>query len=196
MATDYYQLRIRGLHETQYTECVLHFRGTNLTAADYIPNAADLIENWKDSFKDYWLELLPQTYQLLRMTAKKASPGGGGEVSAQYDFGAQPGAVTGGAASLQLCPVVILIPPTGIKTAGKIYTPAIAESQIAANVPNATWLSNLETFMQAMISGSTINAITWDLAIYSRKNVSFAEVVDYSTSPIVGFQRRRQRASM
>lgn len=196
MATDYYQLRVRGLHETQYTECVLHFRGTNLATADYLANANDLVLAWNSFLKDYWLNLLPQTWQLLRVTAKKASVGGGGEVNGQYDFGSQPGNVAGAAAALQLCPVVTLIPPMGIKSAGKIFTPAIAESQIQANVPNATWLSNLETLMATMIAGVIESTITWDLVIYSRKNVSFAEVVDYSTSPIVGFQRRRQRTSL
>lgn len=196
MATDYYQLRVKGIHETQFNECVMHFRGVNLTTANYVENANDLVNCWNDVWKDYWLALLPQTYQLLRTTAKKASVGGGAEVSGQYDWDSQPGAVAGAAASLQLCPVITLIPPMGIKSAGKIFTPCIAESQIAANVPNAAWASNLETLMATMIGGASYSTIEWDLHIFSRKNTSFAEVVDYSTSPIVGFQRRRQRTSL
>jgi hypothetical protein len=155
-----------------------------------------IVNSFNDVLKDPWLAMLPATYQLLRLVAKKASIGGGAEVVAQYDFGSSPGTVAGGAASLQLCPVVILIPTMGIKTAGKIFLPAIAESQIAANAPNATWLTNLDTLMQDMMTGISFSSITWDLVIYSRKNVSFGEVLDYSTSPIVGFQRKRQRASM
>lgn len=196
MATDFYQLRIKGMHETQYNECVLHFRGTNLTAANYVENANDLCNTFNDTWADMWLNLLPQTYQLLRLTGKKASVGGGAEVNAQYDWDAKPGSVAGAAAAEQLCPVIVLIPPMGIKSAGKIFTPCIAESQIAANVPNATWLSNLATMMASMIAGVAFSSITWDLVIYSRKNSSFAEVVDYSTSPVVGFQRRRQRTAL
>lgn len=194
MATDYYQLRVQGLHETERNECVLHFRGTNLTAADYLANADDLVQAWNSDINALWMALLPDTYQCLRLTAKKASVGGGGEVSLQYDMGANQGAVGVPAASQQLCPVVTLIPPMGIKTAGKIFLPCIPESLIGANVVNSTWLASLATLMTALMTGFSFSSITWDLVIFSRKNSSFAEVVDYSTSPIVGFQRRRQRS--
>lgn len=194
MATDYYQLRIQGLHQTQYNECVLHFRGQNLTAADYIANADDLCQAWHGSILGYWLDLMPESYQVLRLTAKKASVGGGGEASLQYNFGANVGNVTGGAAAQQLCPVVTFIPPMGIKSAGRMFLPCIPESRIAANAPTSGWLTNVSDMMTDLMAGFINSAITWDLAIYSRKNVSFAEVVDYSTSPIVGFQRRRQRS--
>lgn len=196
MATDYYQLRVQGLHQTEYNECVLHFRGVNLTAADYIPNAQNLLLAFQALVQSQWLAVLPASYQLLRLTAKKASPGGGGEQTGQYQFNAEPGAVAGGAAAQQLCPVIILIPPMGIKTAGKIFMPCIAESQIQANVVNSTWQADIATLMGTLITGFTDSVITWDLAIYSRKNASFSEVADYSLSPIVGFQRKRQRAPL
>lgn len=194
MAVDHYQLRIIGLHETQYNEVVCHWRGTNLTAADYIANADDLCQTWDDGMKGFWLDLMPQTYQLLRLTAKKASPGGGGEASLQYQVGTQVGNVSGGAASQQLCPVVGLIPPMGIKSAGRMFLPSIPESMIASNVVTAGWLSVVASLMGISMSGHSFSSITWDQAIYSRKNVSFAEVVDYTTSPIVGFMRKRQRS--
>jgi len=77
MATDYYQLRIAGLHQTEYNECVIHFRGVNLTAADYYANAADLVNAFVSEILPAWLDLMPESYQMLRMTAKKASAGGG-----------------------------------------------------------------------------------------------------------------------
>lgn len=196
MATDYYQLRVQGLHQAEYNECVMHFRGVNLTAADYIANAQDLILSWQSECQEKWLDLMPETYQILRLSAKKASVGGGGEVTGPYQMAEAPGNISGGAASQQLCPVLLLIPPMGIKTAGKIFLPAIAESQIAANVVNSTWITNAGVLMSQMITGFTNSGITWDLAIFSRKNVSFSECVDYSLSPIVGFQRRRQRAPL
>lgn len=194
MAVDFYQLRIQGLHETEYNECVMHFRGTNLTAADYLANAADLASAWFSEVGSAWLDMLPNTYQLLRLTAKKASVGGGGETSLQFDFGSTTGAVAGAAAAQQLCPAILLIPAMGVKSAGKFFLPAIAESQIQANVANATWLSNLDTLVDLMTAGFTASSITWDLVVHSRKNTTFNEILDYSVSPIVGFQRRRQRA--
>jgi len=196
MATDYYQLRIQGLHQTEYNECVLHLRGVNLTAADYISNADDLVNSWVAEVHPAWLDLMPESYQVLRITAKKASVGGGAERSNEFQFGDQPGTVSGGAASQQLCPVILLIPGMGIKTAGKIFLPAIAESQIASNVVNSTWLTNVANMMSILTAGFTGSSITWDLVVYSRKNATFDPVEDYSVSPIVGFQRRRQRAPL
>lgn len=196
MATDYYRLRIQGLNQTEYVECVTHWEGTNLTAADYIPNAQDLIASWVDALAAAWLTLLPQSYQLLRLSAMKASPGGGAEVVANYQFNSNQGVVGSNSPANQLCPMIMLIPPMGIKTAGRMYMPAIAESQIAANVVNSTWLTNVDAMMSSAIAGFSFSTITWKQAVYSRKNSSFALVQDYSVSPVVGWQRKRQRAPL
>lgn len=194
MAQDFYQLRLQGLHQTEYNECVMFYRGTNLTAADYFLNALDLVTNWQAEVQPFWLDMLPTSYQLLRVSAKKASVGGGGEYTTQIAMGAAPGTVTGGAASQQLCPVVRLIPPMGIKTAGKIFLPCIAESQVAANAPSAQWTINLASLMANAIAPAPTGAITWELCIFSRKNGTFSLVQAFDTSPTIGFQRRRQRA--
>lgn len=196
MATDYYRLRLQGQHQTEYNECVMHFRGTNLSTADYMTNAADLLLAVEANVVGPWLDMLPESYQLLRFSAAKASAGGGGEVNTIYQVDEAPGTVSGGAASQQLCPVVLLIPPMGTKTAGKFFLPAIAESQISGNAVNSTWLTNLGLLMAQLIGGFGYSSIAWDQVVYSRKNNSFSEVIDYSVSPIVGFQRRRQRSPL
>jgi len=196
MATDYYRLRVQGLHQTEYNECVMHFKGTNLTAADYRANAIDLLEAWNTNLRDPWLAILPSSYQLLRITASKASAGGGSEASIQFTFGTQVGVRSGGAASQQLCPIIRLIPPMGTKSAGRIFLPAVAESDANANVLSSTFLSNVDAYMADAIGGFSFSAITWSQAIYSRKNSSFDDVISYDTSPVIGFQRRRQRSPL
>lgn len=196
MATDYYRLRVQGLHQTEYNECVMHFKGVNLTAADYIANARQLCLDFTSDVLAAWLDLLPSSYQILRVSAAKASGGGSAEVSQQYPFGTQPGTVSGGAASQQLCPVIRLIPGTGVKTAGKIFLPAIAESQIASNVPSAGWLTNVATLMSILQGSFGATSIAWDIVIFSRKLATFSTALSYDTSPIIGFQRRRQRSPL
>jgi len=194
MATDYYQLRVQGLHQTEYNECVMFFKGVNLTAASYFENAIDLVDSWNAGCSGFWLDLLPASYQLLRVSAKKASAGGGGEYTVQTQIGDAPGNVAGGSASQQLCPVIRLIPPMGIKTAGKIFLPCIAESQVAGNVPAAAWITNVNDLMTSQVGPFAISTIQWNQVIYSRKNNVFSDVVSWDTSPIIGFQRRRQRS--
>lgn len=196
MATDYYRLRVQGLHQTEYNECVMFFKGTNLDAADYLLNADDLLQSWTGSILSAWLALMPSSYQVCRISAAKASVGGSSEVNQQYTINTQVGAVSGGAASQQLCPVIRLIPPMGVKTAGKIFLPCIAESQVDANIVNSTWLTNVDTLMGLVIAGFANGTITWSQVIYSRKLTIFSDVVSYDTSPIIGFQRKRQRSPL
>lgn len=196
MATDYYQLRIQGLHQTEYNECVMFFKGVNLTVASYMENAEDLVQAFTSSVLGSWLDMLPASYETLRLSAKKASVGGGGEWTRMFQVGDNPGTVAGGAAAQQLCPVIRLIPPMGVKTAGKIFLPCIAESQITSNVVNSTWITNLAALMTNLKGPFQNSSIDWSLVIYSRKNQVFSDMMAYDTSPIIGFQRRRQRAAL
>lgn len=196
MATDYYRLRVQGLHQTEYNECVMYFKGVNLDVADYLENAADLNSAWLGDAQPLWNALLPDSQQTLRISAAKASAGGGAEITQQYALGGQAGGVAGGAAAQQLCPVIRLIPAMGVKTAGKIFLPAIAESQVDGNAVNATWLSNVAALIATLIGGMQAGSITWTLVVYSRKNGTFSDVLTHDTSPIIGFQRRRQRAAL
>lgn len=196
MATDWYQLRVQGIHQTEYNECVLHFKGVNLDVADYVQNAQDLLATFEANWTSNWLNLLPESYCLMRLSAKKKSAGGGGEVVTEYQYGDNLGTVGGGAASQQLCPVITLIPPMGIKSAGRMFLPCIAEGQIAANVVNTAWKTAVASIMATFIAGASNSSINWTQAIYSRRTSSFSDVVDYSLSPTVGFQRRRQRSPL
>lgn len=196
MATDHYQLRVLGLHQFEYNECVMHFKGDNLTVANYMENAQDLVTAWINNALSFWMDLFPESYTLMRCTAKKASAGGGGEYSTQFQWGDQLGQVAGPAASQQLCPVVRLIPPMGIKTAGKMFLPCIAASQISGNQVNSTWLTNLDNYMNVVLTTFSDSSILWQQEIFSRKDGTFSLVQSYDTSPIIGFQRRRQRSFM
>lgn len=194
MAQEFYRLRVQGLHQTEYNECVMYFRGDNLTANDYIVNAADLVSTWISEALPAWLDMFPTSYQVLRVSAARESAAGGGEITTQFAMGAMPGTVSGGAASQQLCPVIRLIPPTGIPSAGKIFLPCIAESGVNGNIPQAAWISQVAAYMGIVLQPFATSAISWQEAIFSRKNQSFSLALTYDTSPIIGFQRRRQRA--
>lgn len=196
MAIDFYQLSVHGLHQFEYNEVVMFFRGSNLTAANYMENAEDLAEAWFSEAGGQWLDLFPESYTLMRLSAKKASAGGGGTFNKQFQWGDSLGQVAGPAASQQLCPVVRLIPPMGTKTAGKMFLPCIASSQVGGNQVSSTWLTNLDAYMGIVLNPFVISSIEWQQVIFSRKDGTFALAQSYDTSPIIGFQRRRQRSFM
>ncbi len=193
MASELYQFKISGIHTSEYWENVLYFQGDNLSAGDVIHNAKDLISNFDNNALGPWLNMLPETCYVDRITAKRQDDAGGIECVHQYDYLANQGTVSGNASGWQLCPVVRLIPPMAVKSAGRFFLAAIAENDIANNSPSATWISNLSTLMNILLSGMNDGAITWTLAIYSRKHNSHALALDYDTSPIIGWQTRRKK---
>lgn len=193
MASELYQLRISGNHTSEYWENVLYFQGDNLSAGDVIHNARDLLSNWANNARDPFMNMLPSTVYCNREVAKRQDDAGGIEVVNQYDYQANQGTVSGEASSQQLCPIVRLIPPMGTKSAGRFFLPAIAEGQVEANTPSSTWLSNLSTLMSILLGGMNDGAITWTIAVFSRKNNSHQKALDYDTSPIIGWQSRRRK---
>lgn len=193
MSTELYVLELHGTHSSEYWQNNIYFEGENLSAGDVIVNARDLISNWRNNAEDQYLALLPSTVALERLVARRVDVAGGISVVHQYQFFDIVGAVAGGASSYQLCPIVRLIPPNGVKSAGRFFLPAIAESQIANNIPSGTWVTNLGSLMTILLSGMNDGAITWTVAIYSRKLNQFHKAADYDTSPIIGWQSRRRR---
>lgn len=193
MATELYQLQVIGRHQQEYNECVMYFEGSNLSAGDVIPNARDLIVSWQSNVLTFWQAILPSTYQLERLVARRISPKFGVDVMQQYQNGQAPGAVSGGASAQQLCPIIRWIPPLGVKSAGRTFLPCIAESQIANNIPTAGWESARSDLATAMLSNFGANSINWQIAVYSRLHKTYSLPLDADSSPIVGWQRRRQR---
>jgi len=193
MATELYQFRVSYTHNSQFAENIIYMVGENLSAGDVIHNANDLISNWMNNAHTPLLNLLPTTVYIDRYTAKRQDVAGGIDVIKQFDWQGEQGADSGPASSMQVCPIVRLIPPMGTKSAGRFFLPAIAEASIEANTPSGTWLSSLSTLMSILLAGMNDGAITWTIAVYSRKNNSYQKALDYDTSPIVGWQSRRRR---
>jgi hypothetical protein len=110
---------------------------------------------------------------------------------AQFQRGTQVGSGGTAAASLQLCPTIFLVPPMGTHSGGKIFWPAIGATQINGNVPQPGWITNIATVMADMLTNFGTSAITWQLAVFSRKLKTTSLVLAYNISPRLGYQRKR-----
>jgi len=193
MATELYVLEIHGTHTSEYWQNNLYFEGDNLSAGDVIVNARDLISNWLNNAETPWLDMLPESVAMERLVARRVDVAGGISIVHQYIYNNTVGNEGGTASAQQLCPVVRLIPPLGVKSAGRFFLPAIAETHIANNTPTAPWVGNLAILMNIMIGGMSDGAITWTQAIYSRKLNQYHKAMDFDTSPIIGWQSRRRK---
>lgn len=193
MADELYLLKVHGNHAGQHSEMGLYYHGSNLTLGEVYDNAKDLIASWETALENEFLALMPESYYIERITARRIVPSGGVEACSQKQDLSSGGQSGPTASSNQLCPVVRLIPPMGTKSAGRFFLPAIAESDIAANIVSAGWTANLATFMGTFFSNIGLGAIVWLPAVYSTKNNTYVDAVTYDTSPTVGWQRRRDR---
>lgn len=193
MADELYLLTIHGNHSGQHNEVGMYFHGSNLTLGEVVDNAQDLVDGFVGNCLPAWLDLMPASYEVERVTARRIVPQFGVTVGVEFQDGDQPGSITGGAASQQLCPVIRLIPPMGTKSAGKFFLPCIAESQINANTPNSTWFSNVASFMGSILTNVGLGSIIWLSAVYSTKLNTYVDTSTFDTSSTIGFQRRRQR---
>ena len=194
MAEELYRFTIAGHHTSEYWENDLYFLGENLTAGDVIHNAKDLIAAWLNSPHASYLDLLPSSVEVDRLSAIRAVPANGIAIVSQFQLGSNPGTVAGGASSWQLCPIIRLIPPLGVKSAGRFFLPAVAESDIANNVLGSGWVTRANALMNTLVGGfDNGTGITWTQAIYSRKLSQYHKAVSFDSSPIIGWQTRRTR---
>jgi len=190
MATELYLLEIHGTHTSEYWQNNLYFEGDNLAAGDVIVNARDLLSNWLNNAESGWIDMLPSSVAMERLVARRVDVAGGISIVHQYIYNNTVGNVDGNASSQQLCPVVRLIPPNGVKSASRFFLPAIAEDDISNNSPSAGWVTRLATLMNVMIGGMSDGSITWTQAIYSRKLNQYHKAMDFDTSPIIDYASR------
>lgn len=195
MASELYQLRISGTNQHEYNECVVACQGDNLAAGDIIANALDLLASFENNVLSNWLSMLPASCQVRRLTAKRIdSSAGGVEVVKQFQEGDNPGGVAGTSQTTQLCPIVRLIPPMGVKSAGRFFLAAIAETDISPSGPASGWITRLAALMNTwVLTDFGSGSISWQLAIYSKLLDQHHLVQDFDTSPIIGWQMKRKR---
>lgn len=193
MADELYLLKIHGNHAGQHNEMGLYCHGSNLTLGEVYDNAIDLLNSFETQGLPEFLDLMPASYHCERISARRVVPAGGVEAVKQYQDGQFPGTIAGGAASNQLCPAIRLIPPMGTKSAGRMFLPAIAESSITSNVPTSGWVTQVGSFISAIISNFGQASIIWLVAVYSTKLGTYVNAVTHDISPTVGFQSRRNR---
>ncbi len=194
MANSTYALTVTGTHYNQFVENVFHFQGDLAAGVQTLTEGNDLISSFLSGATTQFQDCLPPTYLLDRLSARCVIPGGPGNNAHQQVIGSALAGTSGtGAASENLCPVMNLIPPMGVKSQGRIYMPCIAKEDINNNQMQAGYIAAMNTFFDALIAGIAASATTWKLAIFSSKNGTSSLVQSHSLSAAIGFQGRRRR---
>jgi hypothetical protein len=194
MANECYLLEICGRQDQEFNMVTMHFAGTGLTADDTLASGASLIESWNIAVYDAWLACLPDSYNLQYLSARRVKPKGSAMSRYVYPDDTNTGTLGSVCVSNSVCPAVRLIPPMGFPSAGRVFMPSVGAAQIQGNVYAAGYAGAINALFGTMIVDfSSGGGITWQLAIYSRKTDSYANVTSFDQSAIIGFQRRRAR---
>lgn len=191
MATGLYRLDIRGNLAGQYRENVLHFQGTGITPIAPWTDAKEVLVSFDSNYLDAWLGVCPPDYQVDALVARQIGPIPGTYSIFDYVDGEKVGGRGSEAASEQLCPCVTLIPTLGVKSAGRVFLPAVDKGDINANTPVAGYKTAVANLFNALIAGNSFLGGTLSLCIYSRKLNTQSSISTFQLSPVLGYQRRR-----
>jgi hypothetical protein len=195
MAIGLYRTEWRGSLTGQFRENVMHWRLDPDPAANPFDTANDLALALNTTFKPLWLAMMPPDYALDALMVRRIQPTGGCYATIDYVSLTEIGTRGAEALSQQLCPCVSLIPPMGIKSAGRVFLPAVAKTDIQLNVYLNTYRTAVSNFFTPAIAGFSVSGGTAKLGIYSRKTNTSSDAITFNLSPALGYQRKRARPS-
>jgi len=193
MADELHRVEFRGNLYGQYRENVMHWRITAPTSTAAFANSNALALFMNSSIKGLFLQTLPADYTLDAIFVRRIGPTGGPYASVDYAPLANTGSRGGESVSEQLCPCVTLIPPLGVKSAGRIFLPAVEKADVNLNVFAAGYVTAVQNLINACIAGGTVAGGLATLVIYSRKLNTNNTVADFHLSSVIGYQRRRSK---
>lgn len=193
MAIGLYRTEWRGQLAGQFRENVIHWRMNPDPGGNGYDTSEAIIVALNATFKPLWLAMTPPDYGLDAIFARQIGPLTSSYASVDYAANIATGTRGTQAVSEQLCPCVTLIPPMGVKSAGRCFLPAVDQADINLNVPTAGYLTAVGNFFNAAIAGISVAGGTMSIAIFSRKLNTSSEVSSFNLSPAIGYQRRRAR---
>lgn len=193
MPDELHRVEWRGNLGGQYRDNVMHFRITGATNDTPFLNSNALIAFLNSTIKPLFLACLPTDYYLDSIFARRLAPTTGQYAAYDAEPFSQQGTRGVNAVSESLCPCITLIPPMDIKSAGKIFMPAVDKGDYNLNVPLAGYVTVINTLMSALVTGGSVAGGTATLCIFSRKTNTTSVIAAYHLSPVIGYQRRRAR---
>lgn len=196
MANQTYQLVITGNAAGQFVQNVLHYRMDDAGFSNRLLSAKGLVDGWiAAALMDNWLAMVPSTYIVQSIKARRITNGGGPEyvdVSLQGEIG-EGG--TGMQASAN-GPVIIWNTDGGARRVGKTFLPGISPTKMDGGEILATFISALQAAAAAFLA--PFNAVgggspPCQFCIPRHNDASIRSLpVGVQVSKMIGQQRRRQ----
>lgn len=191
MPDELHRVEWHGNLNGQYRNNVMHWRITGATDDTPFANSNALVAWIHTNIKPLFLATLPPDYFLDAVVARRLGPTGGPYAMNDYEPFLSPGTRGTAAVSEQLCPCMTLIPPMGVKSAGRVFLPAVDKADVNLNVYAAGYITATNTLFNAMVAGGTVAGGLATLCIFSRKLNTSSVVAGFHLSPALGYQRKR-----
>lgn len=177
----------------QQNEVVMHWLATGISLGSAFDEANSLVQLLDSTFKPLWLAMMPDTYSLEAILARRIGPTPGEYAIVDYAPNTEVGTRGSGCVANQLCPCVTLIPVMGHKSAGRVFLPSVSAAQIVLNIFQAGYKTAVSNFFTPAIAFTSFLGGNVQLCIFSRKlNISY-EISSFQLSPVLGYQRKRGR---
>jgi len=202
MATEVYEVILSGNLAGQFVQTVQHVKVNRSAITTQFQCAVELnhelMENgtWLSPF----LDCVPSDYEATSSRIRCVNPTGGPTaISLKNALVAFAGTRAGEISSAQANPCAIFIGTTSPAKTGRLFFPGVSEDDIDEMALDATLVTNMQTFINALIVGGTISGTgdTWVGCIARRAagpphNVTSGDTIDAGyVSPLIGTQRRR-----
>lgn len=193
MATSLYRMSLLSTLMGSLRENVFHLILDPEPSANPYDTADQILAAWVSTFKPLWLAMLPEDCFLESIFVQRIKPSMGAFASSNFANQQEVGTRSGQTIAQQLCPCVSLIPPMGVKSAGRMFLPAVSRSDYSKNVPSSGFLTAISNYFTPLLAGFSVAGGTATLAIFSRKLQTYSAVSAFNLSPAVGYQRHRNK---
>lgn len=192
MAIETFELRVCGVHMSEFVENVIHFQGTGTDPNDTYTAGKSLVDGWIANIETAWLAAMPATYEIRQYQARRVLVSPSAVYRKTFAHGTKVGTAGSAGESLQLCPCLLFVPPLGTKSLGKLFLPAVTQGSIVNNVYSAGYQTIITTLITAILTAFSQAGIAWVKVILSRKLSSASPAISAKLSAAIGFQKRRR----
>src|SRR5215471_14541627 len=128
----------------QYNECVTAWQGVGTNSNDTYASGISLTAGWQAHLQTLWQAMLPGSYSLATIAARRCTPKPSVVIKAQYVPFTVQGSRNSNGCAQQVCPCIFLIPPMGTKSGGKTFLPCGGQNDLL----NKQYASGYHTAIQ------------------------------------------------
>lgn len=191
MAIECYEFKIEGISRGMHVQNVLHYNCDNDTDALPLEIANELCNVWDSDVKEWWLDMLPESYAIRWISARRVIPKHSNTSWKEYPDSVAQGTRGVNTGPTAVAPIIKLFGGLDTPVQGRVFLPPPAEISLANNVYDGGFVDAVVAFIDHNLTFTSTHDFSW--AIFSRKNNQGVGVSQAALSAIIGQIGGRRR---